>query len=111
MEKKRILISKDCVDKIILGLKSIKVSTTNKVIVENIEKLLNLLKKELDEESIPLKDRILEKMKETKGIDPDMNANLYILYRNLDNEHITEQQAQELFDTYVKMESYNKKIY
>lgn len=111
MEKKRILISKDCIDKIILGLKSIKVSTTNKIIIEDIEKLLNLLKKELNEESIPLKERILEKMKETKGIDPDMNANLYILYRNLDNEHITEQQAQELFDTYVKMESYNKKIY
>ena len=30
MEKKKILINKDCIDKIILGLKSIKVSTTNK---------------------------------------------------------------------------------
>lgn len=111
MEKKNILINKDCIDKIILGLKSIKVSTTNKVIIKDVEKLLDLLKKELSEESVPLKDRILEKMKETKGIDPDMNANLYILYRNLDNGHITERQAQELFNTYVKMESYNKKIY
>lgn len=111
MEKKKILISKDCIDKIILGLKSIKVSTTNKVIIRDIEKLLNLLKEELNEDDIPLKNRILEKMKETKGIDPDMNANLYILYRNLDNEHITEQQAQELFNAYVKMEYYNKKIY
>lgn len=111
MEKKKVPISKDCIDKIILGLKSIKVSTTNKVIIKDIEKLLDLLKKELIEENISLKDRILEKMKETKGTDPDMNANLYILYRNLDNGHITEQQAQELFNTYVKMEFYNKKIY
>lgn len=111
MEKNKILISKDCIDKLILGLKSIKVSTTNKTLVKDIERLLKLLNDELREDSIPLKDKILDKMKETKGIDPELNANLYILYRNLDNGYINEEQAQELFGAYVKMESYNKKIY
>lgn len=111
MEKQKILMSKDCIDKLILGLKSIKVSTTNKFVMKEVEKLLSLLKDELNRDDIPLKDRILEKMKETKGLDPDMNANLYMLYRNLDNGHINEEQARELFETYVKMESYSKKIY
>ncbi len=69
-----------------------------------------MLESELNYDNISLKEKISSKMKETKNSDPNMNANLYILYRNLVNGRITEEEALELYNMYIKIEPYDKTI-
>ncbi|CAB1241963.1 hypothetical protein ACFHWD_06030 [Clostridium sp. MT-14] len=109
-KSEKILINKNCIDMLISGLKNIKISSREKSIKKEAEKMLNLIEEELYKRNISLKQKILEKMKETKSTDPNMNANLYILYRNLDSGQISEEQALELFKMYVKMEPYDRTI-
>ncbi|HBC95880.1 MAG TPA: hypothetical protein DC034_03670 [Clostridium sp.] len=109
-KSEKILIDKNCINTLILELKNIKISTGEKSTRKAAEKMLNLIQGELDDSNISLKQRILEKMKETKSTDPNMNANLYILYRNLDSGQISEEQALELFRMYVRIEPYNRTI-
>jgi len=106
----KVLIPKDSIDKLISGLKGIRVTTREKNTRKEVDKLLSLIEEDLSQKNIPLKEQILEKMKESKGVDPNLNANLYILYRNLDSGHITEEQAFELFQMYVRIDPYNKTI-
>ncbi|MEY7998723.1 hypothetical protein AB8U03_00660 [Clostridium sp. Mt-5] len=109
-KSEKILIDKNCIDMLISGLKNIKISTREKSTRKEVERILNFLQEELNRNNISLKERIFEKMKETKSTDPSMNANLYILYRNLDSGQISEEQALELFRMYVKIEPYDRTI-
>lgn len=107
----KVLISKKCINNIISGLSSIKVVSKEKSIKKEAEKLLKLVQNEISLGNMSLEDKIREKMKETKKTDPDMNANLYILYRKLINKQITEEQALQLFEMYVKIEPYDTRLY
>lgn len=106
----KILISKSCINKLVSGLKTVKLSEKNKILKKQIAQMLNMLDDELNYSNVSLEERILEKMKETKTSDPDMNANLYILYRNLTNGRITEEQALDRYNMYIKIEPYEKTI-
>lgn len=103
----KILISKDAVDKVKAGLHTIRLTSKEKSIQKEAATLLKLLEDETNMDSSSLEERILKKMKETKGTDPDMNANLYILHRKLVNGQISEQQALELFEVYVRTDNLN----
>jgi uncharacterized protein HemY len=109
-KSEKILIDRKCIDMLISGLKDIKMTSVEKSIKKEADKMLNLLKEELDRGNISLKEKILEKMRETKSADPGLNATLYILYRNLDSGQISEEKALELFNMYVKIEPYNRTI-
>lgn len=102
--EEKILISKECINKIKSGLNMIKVVTKDKNIKKETEDLLRLLEVETAVNELSLEERILKKMKETRTVDPDMNANLYILHRKLVNKQITEQQALQIFEMYIKDE-------
>ncbi|WP_446897161.1 hypothetical protein ACSVC9_09030 [Clostridium sp. LBM24168] len=106
----KVLISRQCIDRIVSGLKTIKISENNKMIKKQISDMLNMLESQLNYENLSLEDKILKKMKETKSSDPDMNANLYILYQNLVNGRISEEQALDRYNLYVKIEPYEKTI-
>lgn len=103
----KILINKECIDKIKAGLHTIRLTTKEKNIKKEIETLIKILEDEVNLDNLSLEEKILKKMKETKNVDPDMNANLYILHRKLVNGQISEQQALELFEVYVKTEQFN----
>ncbi|WML35452.1 hypothetical protein [Clostridium sp. OS1-26] len=109
--EEKILISKECIDKIKSGLNTIKVVTKDKNIKKETEDLLKLLEAETAVNGLSLEERILKKMKEAKSIDPDMNANLYILHRKLVNNQITEQQALQMFEMYIKDEGNGLRFY
>lgn len=106
----KILISKQCIDRILSGLKTIKINEKNKLIRRQVSDMLNMLDTELNYGNLSLEEKILKKMKETKGSDPDMNANLYILYQNLVNGRISKEQALDRYNLYVKIEPYEKTI-
>lgn len=111
VKDEKVLISKKCINDIISGLSSIKVVSKEKSIKKEAEKLLKLVQDEISLGNMSLEDKIREKMKETKNTDPDMNANLYILYRKLMNNQITQEQALKLFEMYVKIEPYESKAF
>lgn len=106
----KILVSKECINKIKTELKVIKVNTRDKNLKRELTGLLDMLENELNYDGVSLKEKIMDKMKETKNSDPNMNANLYILYRNLVNGRISDEQALELYNMYVKIEPYDKTI-
>lgn len=103
----KILISKEIVDKVKAGLHTIRLTTKEKSIQKEAAALVKLLEDETKMDSSSLEEKILQKMKETKSTDPDMNANLYILHRKLVNGQISEQQALELFEIYVRTDNLN----
>lgn len=101
----KVLISKDIISKIESGLHTIRLTTKDKNIKKEAENLLKLLETETTFNNLSLEEKILQKMKETKSTDPDMNANLYILHRKLINKQISEQQALQLLEMYIKTEA------
>ncbi|MDW8799673.1 hypothetical protein P8V03_00720 [Clostridium sp. A1-XYC3] len=103
----KILINKECIDKIKAGMHTIRVTTKEKKTRREIEALINMLESEINLDNLSLEEKILQKMRETKSADPEMNANLYILHRKLINGQITEEQALELFEMYVKTNDFN----
>lgn len=109
--KEKILISKEIIDKIRAGLHTIRLTSKEKSIQKEASTLLKSLEEELNMDDLSLEERILKKMKETKSSDPDMNANLYILHRKLVNGQISQQQALELFEIYVKTDNLNSGLY
>lgn len=109
--EEKLLISKECIDKVKSGLNTIKVVTKDKNIKKEAEDLLSLLEAETAVNELSLEERILKKMKETKSVDPDMNANLYILHRKLVNKQITELQALQMFEMYIKDEGNGLRFY
>ena len=109
-DEEKVLISKVCIQKIKMGLKTIKLNEKNKNLKKEASEMPNMIDKELSDDSESLEEKILEKMKETKKSDPDMNANLYILYRNLVDNKISEERPLRLSSMYVKIEPYNKII-
>lgn len=109
--REKILISKEIIDKIKAGLHTIRLTTKEKSIQKEAATLVKLLEAETNMDSLSLEEKILQKMKETKSTDPDMNANLYILHRKLVNGQISEQQALELFEAYVRTDNMNNRLY
>ncbi|WPC41012.1 hypothetical protein [Clostridium sp. JS66] len=109
--EEKMYIDKQLVEKVRNGLNTIKMTSREKSIKKEAERLFNILEEELSINTLSLEERILKKMRETKTTDPDMNANLYILHRKLVNHQITEKQALEMFETYVKIEPYDTKIF
>lgn len=107
----KMYIDRQLIEKVRNGLSTIKVTSKEKNVRKEAERLFNLLEEELSINSLSLEERILKKMKETKTTDPDMNANLYILHRKLVNRQITEKQALEMFEVYVKIEPYETKMF
>lgn len=106
----KILISRQCINRVISGLKTIKIGEKNKVLKRQASDMLDILEAELNYGNLSLEEKILKKMKETKTSDPDMNANLYILYQNLVNGRISKEQALDRYNVYAKIEPYEKTI-
>lgn len=101
----KVLMSKGFIDKLRISLNTIKLTTKDKDIKKEAEELYKMLEEELNAEELTVEEKILKRMKETKNVDPDTNANLYILHRKLVNKQITEQQALQMLEMYVKTEN------
>jgi hypothetical protein len=74
----------------------------------NLNKRLDVLKNEQCR-VINLQERIVEKMEETRGKDPDFSARLYILHQDLKREKISEELALEIFERSLKYKHFDKR--
>lgn len=105
------VVSKDILIKIKSRAQTIKLLCKDKVLVKEADEILDLISKELNKDTETVLEKIEKKMKETRNVNPDLNANLYILRRNLMKNKITEEDALALYTMYLESEVFDKKIY
>ncbi|MFX0548798.1 hypothetical protein ACOAKC_05615 [Hathewaya histolytica] len=106
----KILFHIDTVKKIKSILEEIKILSQDKPVMDKLEEINCILENNnivhnenssKDEEE-KLLDLIYNKMKSTK--DKDLNVKLYMLYRKLEDEKISNEEARELYEVYIKTE-------
>jgi hypothetical protein len=91
--------------KIILRIKNelqdIEAMDSAREIKGKILDVLKFIDEDVFESKKMLLDVIHDKIKETRDRKPDLNTQLYILYRNLAEEKITPEEAQKLYEMYI----------
>jgi hypothetical protein len=66
-----------------------------------IHGLLDYIEDEISSDKEAFEDMIYLKVKETSGINPDLNTHLYMLYRNLTQNKISLHEAQKIYQMYL----------
>lgn len=110
MEEK-LLVNQEVVTKIQSRAMAIKLTSKDRQVIKEAEEILEIIEKILKDNTLTLNEKIEKKMKDTKFSDPEMNANLYILYRKLSDGKISPKDAEALFQLYINTEPFDKKIY
>lgn len=107
MEDEKIEIKKEIYYYVINELKMLQSTTldcNSKIIAE---KILNMLDNS-QHTMFSLKQRIEEKVRETKNTNPNLNAFLYILLRKVENGQISEIEAADIFEGTMAEEQFGK---
>ncbi|GLC30857.1 hypothetical protein [Clostridium omnivorum] len=89
-------------EKVQLQLKEIEIISTDYRIKEKIHKLLDYIDLETSNTKAEFAEMIHLKVKETKPLHPELSTYLYLLYRNLMQGKISLQEAQGLYEMYMK---------
>ena len=111
MINKKVLVSEELFSKITSTLKTIKVRSKDKEIVKEVSELLYKLENENKEDTATVAEKIKQKMNEMKSIDPATHADLYMLYRNVMDNRISEDEALRMFEMHNTKPSYNEYDY
>lgn len=111
VENEKISLNVETFRKIKTSLTNIKLLSNDKYVKKEADELLKLIESDLKFSEVSIADMIYDKMKETKRSNPDLSADLYILYRKLTDSKITESEALEAFQLSVQMEPFDKQIY
>lgn len=89
-------------EKVQLQLKEIEILSTDYRIKEKIHKLLDFIELETSNTKAEFAEIVHSKVKETKALYPELSTYLYLLYRNLMQGKISLQEAQSLYEMYMK---------
>jgi hypothetical protein len=95
-------LSVKIVERIENELREIELICADVFVKEKIHKILEYIDQETTDNKTVLEDLIKEKIKETKTSSPELNTNFYMLYRNFIDGRISVNEAQALYDMYVK---------
>lgn len=110
--EKILKITEEDYNKIINKLSKLSSLCKDSEIVSALNETVEFMKKlTKDKAELSTEELILNKLKETRSKDPDLNASLYILYQNLKRGRVTEEEALELYEKYDYTSKYNKLIY
>lgn len=111
-EKSKVVIDKLYFDKLISELKSLSTVCGDQYVKEKLIELNKSLSKINDEQNkISVEERIANKMEEMKGKDSDLNARLYILHQDLKRGKLSEEEALEIFERYVRQKDFDRLVY
>ncbi|MCY6356484.1 hypothetical protein [Clostridium sp. ZS2-4] len=104
MEKKKVYIENEIIEKVLFELKEIKDCCAEDTLKIRMSKVIKMLSKASDcnTENL-LEDVIYEEMKESMTKNPELHSKLYMLYRSLTDGKISEEAAKQLFETYLQM--------
>jgi len=106
--KEKIILELDILQKVKSGIREILVLSEDKNLRKKADELLNLLENKPVVKIDSLYEMIEEKMKETKYSNSQLNVSLYLLYRKLVDQKISEKEALDTFERYMKEEEFNK---
>lgn len=96
------VLSKDDVEKMKNKLNIIKLIVEDPYAKEKVEEVLTIINKDkTNDEAVSIEELIYNKMKETKSTNPEMNADLYVIYRKLQEEKIDPAEAMRLYKIYI----------
>lgn len=99
MSIEEINIDKKDFDNIIQELQMLKLRINDRNSSMLVEKILNIMNSYEDENQLPLlKKRISEKMKEVRYTNSQLNSDLYILLRNLEEGKTSAEQTSAVFE-------------
>lgn len=90
------------IQKLHVDLKYIDSLSSTSEIRKKISDLINFIDDETLNNRNVFEEIINLKIKETSGTNPELNAQLYILYRNLNQNKIPLQEARRLYKIYLK---------
>ncbi|WP_243149494.1 hypothetical protein [Clostridium niameyense] len=111
-EEEFIELDKKTMEKILFDLKEIRIICSDKKIKERIQSIIEFAQSKIYSQMEPsLKELIYNKMKETKKNNPDLSSKLYILYRNLIDEKISEEDAKKIYESYIVMDGFEKIVW
>lgn len=81
-----------------------EIETLNSVyeVKDRIHKLLDFIEQETLNNKTVFEEELYSKIKETNGINPELNTYLYLLYRNLAEDKISIHEARRLYEMYLK---------
>lgn len=111
MIDEKILVDKDFINNVKVTLRFIEKSTTDKRIVDKVRELVKYVDNYIHQDEISvdsLKHKIAYAMREAKGKNPDLESRLYILKQDVINNRVTFERASELFNEYMRLESYER---
>lgn len=95
-------------EKVQAKLKEIELLCIDCEAKEKIHNLIDFIEEETSENKTFLAEMIYNKVKETRGISPELNTYFYLLYRNLEQDKVSLEEAHRLYDMYVKEFEYYK---
>lgn len=101
-------ISEKTVDLVISKLKAIQLSSEDNTVLTQVNHILDIFENITKPKEACLKDIIYKTMQEVKNDDPDLHFNLYMLYRKIEDVKISEEDAKDIFETYMKMRQFDK---
>lgn len=90
------------IEKMQIELKEMELICADYVVKERIQKLLELIELETKENKIILSELIQDKIKETRGVNSELNTNFYMLYRKLAENKISILEAKGIYEMYTK---------
>lgn len=90
------------IEKVQVELRNIEVLCSDYILKERIHELLKLIQNETSSSKIIFAEILYSKIQETKGLYPDLNLNFYLLYRNFVEGKISTEEAQNLYEMYIK---------
>jgi N-acetylmuramic acid 6-phosphate (MurNAc-6-P) etherase len=100
----QVSISVDTIQEVVKELNEIRDSCSTPHLRMKVERLQKLVSGFLDfKNKVSVEDVIYEKMVEVKNTNQDLHLKLYMLYRNLTNDRISETDAMAAYESYLSM--------
>ncbi|GFZ30975.1 hypothetical protein CSC2_15010 [Clostridium zeae] len=97
-----IVLRKDDVEKIKNKLNILKLLVEDPYAKEKVEEVLGIVNTDQSKsESKSIDEVIYNKMKETKSTNPELSADLYVIYRKLQEKKINPAEAIRLYKIYI----------
>ncbi len=94
----------EMIEKITAELKEIEILACEQIIKIKVQKLLEYISSLNNSSSEkPFEEIIHEKMKESKIKNPELHIKLYVLYRDLQNDKVSEYDAKRRYEDYLQM--------
>lgn len=97
----KVLVNKESLESIQIKLRGLKVSLDDKNAQSVIGEILEILDNELKIETISIEQIIHDKMNETKYLNHELHFKLYMLYRKVVENKITEEEAAKAYELYL----------